>query len=100
MHCDHEKNTKNNELCMIGNLHNSSNRCQDPIKLKAKNRTGKEERTGEVLFPTGNRKGGEKRKEGKRRVKKGEGKEKKEKKGEKKKRRENKGTNGKTRENT
>ena len=37
MHCDHEKNTKkNNELCVNGHPHNSSNRCQDPIKLEAK----------------------------------------------------------------
>ena len=59
MHCDNEKKqtqrAENNELCMIGYPHNSSNRCQDPIKLKAKNRTGKEARTGEVLFRTGNR---------------------------------------------
>ena len=45
------KNKENNELCMIGYPHNSSNRCQDPIKLKAKT----ELRTDETLSRTGNR---------------------------------------------
>ena len=59
MHCDNEKTdtkrAENNELRMIGYPHNSSNRCQDPLKLKAKYSTGKKARTGEVLIQTGNR---------------------------------------------
>ena len=68
-----ETNTKaeNNELCMIGYPHNSSNRCQDPIKLKANmHRTGKEEGTGEVLFRTGNRIKGKENKRRRRKLKK------------------------------
>ena len=42
---------ENNELCMIGYPHNSSNRCQDTNKMQAKT----ELRTDETLFWTGNR---------------------------------------------
>ena len=48
VNCVHKEN---NELCMIGYPHNSSNRCQDPNKLKAKTELG----TNETLFRTGNR---------------------------------------------
>ena len=57
-HCDHEKKHKgaeNHELCMIGYPHNSSNRCQDPNKLKAKYAQNWERSKDEVLFRTGNR---------------------------------------------
>ena len=63
--CVHKEN---NELCMIGYLHNSSNRCQDPNKLKAKT----ELRTDETLFRTGNRIKKKKKRKTKKKCKKGE----------------------------
>ena len=76
--CVHKEN---NELCMIGNPHNSSNRCQDLNKLQAKT----ELRTDETLFRTGNRIKRRKKRERKERERKEKEKEKDERKSRKKK---------------
>ena len=50
VHCDHEKNTKaeNNEFCMIGYPHNSSNRCQDNKQAESKICTELGKKQGQV----------------------------------------------------
>ena len=57
MHCDHEKKqtqrAENNELCMIGYPHKSSNRCQDPNKLKANICTELGKKQGQVKCSSG-----------------------------------------------
>ena len=57
MHCDHEKKqtqkAENNELCLIGYPHNSSNRCQDDKQAESKIFTELGKKQGQVKCSSG-----------------------------------------------